>query len=59
VQYLSLYILQQSVLDAHRNELAGLSVGKGCVRFRRTDQVDWAVVTSLLSATRASDGEIC
>jgi uncharacterized protein YdhG (YjbR/CyaY superfamily) len=59
VQYLSLYILKQAVLDAQRDDLTGLSLGKGCVRFRRTDQVDWAVVTSLLSATRASDGEIC
>lgn len=28
-QYISLYMLKQSVLDAHRAELAGLSVGKG------------------------------
>jgi uncharacterized protein YdhG (YjbR/CyaY superfamily) len=33
--YISLYILRQSALDAAADRLAGLSVGKGCIRFRR------------------------
>jgi uncharacterized protein YdhG (YjbR/CyaY superfamily) len=52
--YLSLYILQQPVLDAHRSRLATLSVGKGCIRYRRPEQVDWAIVSSLLAGTQAS-----
>ena len=58
-RYLSLYVLRQPVLDAHRPELAGLDVGKGCIRFRRPDQVDWAVVASLMAGTLASAGDIC
>jgi uncharacterized protein YdhG (YjbR/CyaY superfamily) len=58
-RYLSLYILKQPVLDAHRKQLAGISTGKGCIRYRRPDQIDWAVVTSLLSDTDASEAEIC
>jgi uncharacterized protein YdhG (YjbR/CyaY superfamily) len=58
-RHLSLYVLQQPVFDAHRADLAGLSLGKGCIRYRRPDQVDWAVVASLLGATLASEGDIC
>jgi hypothetical protein len=58
-RYLSLYILNKSVLDAHREQLAGIGVGKGCIRYQRPEQVDWDVVTSLLADTSASDTEIC
>jgi uncharacterized protein YdhG (YjbR/CyaY superfamily) len=58
-QYLSLYILKQPVFDAHRAALAGLSLGKGCVRYRRPGQIDWNVVSSLLEATQASADPIC
>ncbi len=34
-RYLSLYLLKKPVLDAHRAALAGLDVGKGCLRYRR------------------------
>jgi uncharacterized protein YdhG (YjbR/CyaY superfamily) len=57
--YLSLYILKKPVLDAHRQQLAGISTGKGCIRYRRPDQIDWDVVTSPLSDTDASEAEIC
>jgi hypothetical protein len=35
-------------MAAHRDRLAGLSVGKGCVRYRRPDQLDETVVRSIL-----------
>jgi uncharacterized protein YdhG (YjbR/CyaY superfamily) len=57
--YLSLYILKQPVFEAHRVDLTGLSLGKGCIRYRRPDQIDWSVVASLLSDTHASACEIC
>ena len=57
--YLSLYVLKQPVFDSHRIELAGLSLGKGCIRFRRPDQIDWDVVSSLLADTVARADEIC
>jgi uncharacterized protein YdhG (YjbR/CyaY superfamily) len=51
VQYLSLY-LPPAVSEAHREELAGVSRGKSCIRFRRPDQIDWDVVSRLLADTR-------
>jgi uncharacterized protein YdhG (YjbR/CyaY superfamily) len=58
-RYLSLYILKQPVFEAHRAELTGLSLGKGCIRYRQPDQVDWGIVSSLLAATCASRDPIC
>ncbi len=57
--YLSLYILKQPVFEAHRSELEGLSLGKGWIRYRRPDQIDWDVVTSLLADTRAGPDPVC
>jgi hypothetical protein len=31
-QYISLYVMRGDILDAHREQLAHLSVGKGCIR---------------------------
>ena len=47
------------MLDAHRDRLAGLSVGKSCIRYRRPDQLDEAVVRSILEMTAATRGPIC
>jgi hypothetical protein len=57
--YLSLYILKKPVFDAHRGDLAGLSLGKGCIRYRRPGQIGWEVVSRLLSETRKSASDIC
>ena len=57
--YLSLYILKQPVFDAHIAELAGLSLGKGCIRYRRPEQIDWDVVSALLADTSRSTATIC
>jgi uncharacterized protein YdhG (YjbR/CyaY superfamily) len=58
-RYVSLYVLRQAALRANLDRLVGLSVGKGCIRFRRADDVDEETVRALLSATAADDGEIC
>ena len=58
-RYLSFYVLHPEVLDDHRPRLVGLSVGKGCVRYARPDQIDWEVVASLLASTAQSTGPIC
>ena len=58
-QYIALYILKQPALEAHRAELAGLSVGQGCIRYRRPEQINWAVVKKLLTSTRRLKAPIC
>jgi len=58
-QYLSFYVVRTDVMAAHRDRLAGLSVGKGCVRYGRPEQVDWDVVRSILQMTVATVGPIC
>ena len=56
---LVLYVLRQAALQASFARLAGLSVGKGCIRFRRPEQIDPEVVRELLAATLADTGSIC
>ena len=58
-RYLSFYVLRQAVFDDHRPRLTGLDLGKGCIRYRRPDQVDWDVVVDLLTATVTADGAVC
>ena len=58
-QYISLYILKQEVFDRHRPALAGLNLGKGCIRYTRPEKIDFDVVRQLLEDTAASDAEIC
>lgn len=57
-RYISLYV-EPDVLDAHRDRLAGLNLGKSCVRYRDPDDVDWDVVASMLDATAATRGPVC
>jgi uncharacterized protein YdhG (YjbR/CyaY superfamily) len=58
-RYLSLYVLRNDVMDAHRARLEGLGTGKGCVRYRDRDPMDEEVIRSILRATAASRGPIC
>src|SRR5215475_558556 len=58
-RYISLYILREPALAANRDALAGLSVGKGCIRFRTPDQIAPDTVRALLRATVADTGPIC
>ena len=57
--YISFYVLRQAALEAGAGQLGGLSVGKGCVRFRRPDQIDPDLVRALLNATVTDSGPIC
>jgi uncharacterized protein YdhG (YjbR/CyaY superfamily) len=56
--YVSLYILRQAALDANAQRLGGLSVGKGCIRFR-PEQIDPTTVRSLLRSAASASGPIC
>jgi uncharacterized protein YdhG (YjbR/CyaY superfamily) len=58
-QYISLYVMRAEVLDAHRRQLAGPDVGKGCIRYRSRAAVNFTVVRSMLTAVAASHGPVC
>lgn len=53
-RHLSLYVLR-----THRESLAGFDVGKGCIRYRRPEQVDLQVVRRMLADTAATRGPVC
>ena len=52
--YISLYVLKEPVVNAHRAELVTASIGKGCIRY-----CDFAVIEKLLIATQQSDEVAC
>jgi uncharacterized protein YdhG (YjbR/CyaY superfamily) len=58
-QYISLYIMKTQLVDDHREQLAGLSVGKCCIRFGKPADMDFAVIASLLRATVHSPDAPC
>lgn len=57
--YISLYILKEEVLNKHRESLADLSLGKGCIRYRRPQQINFTIVEQLLSDSFQSSSDIC
>ena len=58
-QYVALYVLKKEALDKNRNLLEGLSVGKGCIRYRRPEKINFEVVKKLLSDTVALPDVAC
>ncbi|MHA5047105.1 iron chaperone [Streptomyces sp. SD15] len=58
-QYISFYLMRSDVREAFAEQLAGQDMGKGCLRFRRPESVDFDLLRSLLRATAAERGEIC
>ena len=58
-RYIALYVMRTDVLSAHRSQLAGLDVGKGCIRYRSPAAVEFTVVRSMLTAVAASQGPVC
>lgn len=57
--YISLYILKKDVLDKYREDLTGLSVGKGCIRYSKPEKINFTVVKKLLEGTFKSKEKIC
>jgi uncharacterized protein YdhG (YjbR/CyaY superfamily) len=58
-RYVSLYVLRNDVMDAHRASLVDLDLGKGCIRYRDRDDIDLDVVRSILRSTADSTGPVC
>jgi uncharacterized protein YdhG (YjbR/CyaY superfamily) len=58
-QYISFYLLRTDVRDAFAERLADQDMGKGCLRFRKPEHIDFDLVRDLLRATAASRGTVC
>jgi uncharacterized protein YdhG (YjbR/CyaY superfamily) len=56
---IALYILRKDVLDVHRAGFPPSAVGKGCIRYRNPEKIDFGVVEAMLIGTRESTGENC
>lgn len=51
--YMSLY-MDVGIVEKHRDELQGLSVGKSCIRFRRIEQLPLDTIRLMLAETVAN-----
>ena len=51
--YMSLY-MDVGIVEQHREELEGLSVGKSCIRFRRIEQLPLDTIRLMLAKTVAN-----
>lgn len=58
-RYISFYLLRTDVREAFADRLAGHDMGKGCLRFRRPEKIDFALLRDLLRATAAGRGTAC
>jgi uncharacterized protein YdhG (YjbR/CyaY superfamily) len=58
-QYIALYVLKKDVLDEFRTALSGASIGKGCIRFKKPEAIDFSVVEQFLLRNAKSRAEIC
>ncbi len=47
------------MVAAHRSELDHLNLGKGCIRYRKPEDVDYELVRSMLRETVDSRGRVC
>jgi uncharacterized protein YdhG (YjbR/CyaY superfamily) len=57
--YISLYVMREGVLKANVDHLEGLAVGKGCIRYRRPEQIEPESVRRLLADSAADTDPIC
>ncbi|MFD9729003.1 iron chaperone [Streptomyces sp. NPDC059072] len=57
--YLSFYVMRSDVREAFEQRPAGHDMGKGCLRFRRPEKADLALLRDLLEATAARPGTVC
>ena len=58
-QYIALYVTKPGVHARNAEALKGLDCGKGCIRFRKPADIDFALVETLLRDTAASDEPPC
>jgi uncharacterized protein YdhG (YjbR/CyaY superfamily) len=58
-QYISLYLLKEGVLDAFRDRFPKSAMGKGCIRYRNPERIDFELMCEMLLAHAASGSLAC
>ena len=48
--YISLYILTDSILVKFKNELKNIDYGKSCIRFKKTSDMDFTLIENIIQA---------
>jgi len=51
-RYIALYGLGAETLERHRDKLAAADLGKGCIRYRKADRIDFALVEAMMIEAR-------
>ena len=51
--HMALYVCEAEIVDAHRSALGKLNSGKGCIRFRRLDELPLDAITEILEEAGA------
>lgn len=57
-RHIALYV-GATAIAAVADRLAGIDCGKSCIRYRRAEQIDFAVVRAMLADIRARGGPMC
>ena len=51
--HMALYVCEADVVDAHRGALGKLNSGKGCIRFRKLDELPLDAISEILQEAAA------
>jgi hypothetical protein len=57
--YIALYILRTDVLDMYRDRFPTSSIGKGCIRYRKVEAINYAIIQEMLVRTSETTGVVC
>jgi uncharacterized protein YdhG (YjbR/CyaY superfamily) len=52
--YISVYGLGAAIVDRHRAEFKGIEPGKGCIKYRKPEAIDFALIEKMMIESRDS-----
>lgn len=58
-QNIALYLLKEGVVNKYRDRFPESAVGKGCLRYRNPDKIDFDLMRQMLEDHAASDAKPC
>jgi uncharacterized protein YdhG (YjbR/CyaY superfamily) len=56
---IALYILRTDVIDQYRDQFPVSAIGKGCIRYRNPNKINFDMIAEMLKKTNDSTGEVC